>query len=59
MVEKINSTLAVERTESLPAQEKVAYGAELAQVLSAEQAFMQSFAVVPQNGGFQIQGLIP
>ena len=59
MVQKDKSALVAERTEILPAQEKIAFGVEFAPVLSAEQAFAQSFAVAPLNGGFQTQGMLP
>ncbi|MCX6079455.1 MAG: hypothetical protein NTW32_07970 [Chloroflexi bacterium] len=51
--------LDAERTEALPAQEKIAIGDDAALVLSAEQVFTLSFFVTPQNGCFHTQGLVP
>jgi len=49
-----------ERTEELPAQEKVASAVETPPALSAEQAYAQRLTDAPQNGAdIFTQGFIP
>lgn len=59
MVPQNKSTMDDERTEELPAQEKVASGFEPAPALSAEQAYAQRFAETSPNGHIPDQGYIP
>jgi len=59
MVPQKKSILDGERTENLPAQEKVTAGYNPAPVLSAEQAYAQQFAESPQNGDVNTLGYIP
>jgi hypothetical protein len=48
-----------ERTQELPAQEKVASGDQVTITLSAEQVYAQRFSEVPLDESVQIQGFIP
>ncbi len=48
-----------ERTEQLPAQEKVAIGVETDQALSAEQVYKQRAAERPMNEKISSPGFIP
>ena len=59
MIPQNKSILDGERTEELPAQEKVASAAETPPALSAEQAYAQRFAEAPLNGDVYTQGFIP
>jgi hypothetical protein len=59
MVPKKQPILNNERTEELPAQEKIASGAESVPALSADQAYAQRFLDAPGNGSVFAQGFIP
>jgi len=48
-----------ERTEFLPAQEKVAFGDKISPALLAEQVFAQRFAEAKTNDNSYPQGFIP
>jgi hypothetical protein len=59
MIPQSKSNSDDERTEELPAQEKVASGVETSPALSAEQAYAQRFAEAPLNGDVYTQGFVP
>jgi len=59
MIPQNKSILDGERTEELPAQEKVASAVETPPALSAEQAYAQRFAESSLNGDVYTQGFIP
>ncbi len=48
-----------ERTENLPAQERVAAGEELGLALSADQVYAQRLAETPLNGDISNPTFIP
>ena len=48
-----------ERTESVPAQEKVAQGQDDSVQLSAEQVYAQRLAEMQKHGNGQTQGFVP
>ncbi len=54
---KIN--LNAERTEELPAQERVAAGGESGLALSADQIYAQRLAETPLNGDISAPAFIP
>ena len=49
----------VERTEELPAQERVAAGGEAGIALSADQVYAQRLAETPSNGDISNPTFIP
>jgi hypothetical protein len=51
--------LEAERTEELPAQERVAAGGESGLVLSADQVYAQRLAETPLNGDISSPTFIP
>ena len=51
--------LDVERTEELPAQERVAAGGESGLSLSADQVYAQRLAETPSNGDISNPTFIP
>jgi hypothetical protein len=51
--------LDVERTEELPAQERVAAGGELGLALSADQVYAQRLAETPLNGEVAAPAFVP
>ena len=59
MVPENKSVSDAERTQELPAQEKVASGDQAAVTLSAEQVYAQRFSETPLDESVQIQGFIP
>ena len=59
MVPQNKSISDIERTEAVPAQEKVASSGELAIPLSAEQVYAQRQAEIPLRESDQTQGFVP
>ena len=53
------AVLDVERTEELPAQERVAAGGESGLALSADQVYAQRLAETPLNGDISAPTFIP
>ena len=56
---KSKAILDEERTEELPAQERVAAGGESGLVLSADQVYAQRLAETPLNGSVSAHTFIP
>ena len=59
MVPQNKSISDTERTEAMPAQEKVASSGELSIPLSAEQVYAQRQAETPLRESDQTQGFVP
>jgi hypothetical protein len=56
---QVKVTLDSERTEELPAQERVAAGGESGLALSADQVYAQRLAETSSNGDFSSPTFIP
>ncbi len=59
MIPQTKVILDVERTEELPAQERVAAGGESGLALSAEQVYAQRLAETPLDGEISAPTFIP
>ena len=59
MVPQSKSTPDTERTEVIPAQERVALSSDASVLLSAEQVYAQRMAETPLRESDQTQGFVP
>ena len=59
MVPQNKSNPDIERTETVPAQEKVALSSDDSVQLSAEQVYAQRLAQIPQRENDHTQGFVP
>ena len=59
MVPQSKSTPDTERTEVIPAQERVALSGDASILLSAEQVYAQRMAETPLRESDQTQGFVP